>query len=158
MVTRALNTSMLSRVAVISAIVFGALALAAAPARAADPVVAAAGDIACDPADPYYYYGLGDATHCRQRYVSDLLVNTGLAAVLPLGDLQYDASTTDRLQASYHPSWGRVKSITRPVLGNHEPGNASGYFDYFNGSGSQERAGRRTRQGLLQLQHRQPGT
>jgi hypothetical protein len=56
--------------------------------------------------------------------------------VLPLGDLQYDASTPERIQAAYHPSWGRVKSITRPVLGNHEPGSASGYFDYFNGSGA----------------------
>jgi hypothetical protein len=56
--------------------------------------------------------------------------------VLPLGDLQYNSASASQIQASYDPSWGRVKSITRPALGNHEPGNASGYFDYFNGSGA----------------------
>ena len=135
MLTQVLDISMLQRLVITTAVALAMLGAGAAPARAADPVIAAAGDIACDPADPYFYYGFGDATHCRQRYVSDLLVNAGLAAVLPLGDLQYDAATTDRIQAAYHPSWGRVKSISRPVLGNHEPGNASGYFDYFNGSG-----------------------
>jgi hypothetical protein len=123
----------LTRALFTSALAILALALATPPARAADPVIAAAGDIACDPADPYYYNGLGDATHCRQKYVSNLLVNAGLAAVLPLGDLQYDSASLADFQASYHPSWGRVKSITHPALGNHEPGNATGYFDYFNG-------------------------
>jgi Ca2+-binding RTX toxin-like protein len=112
------------------------LALSAAPARAADPIIAAAGDIACDPADPYYYGGVGDATHCRQKATSNLLVNQGYAAVLPLGDNQYDNATLTKYKTSYHPSWGRVKTITRPVPGNHEPGNATGYFDYFNGSGA----------------------
>jgi acid phosphatase type 7 len=116
-------------------VVLATLALGTATAHAADPMIAAAGDIACDPADPYYYNGLGDATHCRQQYVSNLLVNAGLTAVLPLGDLQYDSASYADFQASYHPSWGRVKAITRPVLGNHEPGGGSGYFDYFNGSG-----------------------
>jgi hypothetical protein len=117
-------------------IVLALLVSGATPAHAADPFIAAAGDIACDPADPHFYYGLGDSTHCRQKYVSDLLVNRGYAAVLPLGDLQYDNASASQIQGSYHPSWGRVKSITRPALGNHEPGSASGYFDYFNGSGA----------------------
>lgn len=126
----------MKRLVVSSAVVaLATLALGAASAHAADPVIAAAGDIACDPADPYYYNGLGDATHCRQGYVSNLLVNAGLAAVLPLGDLQYDSASYADFQTSYHPSWGRVKSISRPALGNHEPGSASGYFDYFNGKG-----------------------
>jgi acid phosphatase type 7 len=117
------------------ALVLVALGVVAAPAQAADPVVAAAGDIACDPGDQYYNSGSGDASHCRQRYTSNLLVNQGDAAVLPLGDNQYDNATLAKYQTSYNPSWGRVKSITRPVPGNHEPGNATGYFDYFNGSG-----------------------
>ena len=112
------------------------LAFTAAVARAADPVIAAAGDIACDPNDPYFYGGIGDASHCRQLYTSNLLVNAGLAAVLPLGDLQYDSASASAFSSSYHPSWGRVKSISHPVLGNHEPGSASGYFDYFNGAGA----------------------
>src|SRR4029453_19192621 len=126
----------MKRLVVSSAVVaLATLALGAASAHAADPVIAAAGDIASDPSDPYYYNGLGDATRCRQRYVSNLLVNAGLAAVLPLGDLQYDNASYADFQTSYHPSWGRVKSISRPALGNHEPGSASGYFDYFNGKG-----------------------
>jgi Ca2+-binding RTX toxin-like protein len=111
------------------------LALFAGPARAADPVIAAAGDIACDPADQYYNSGSGDAAHCRQKYTSNLLVNGNYAAILPLGDNQYDNATLTKYKTSYNPSWGRVKPITRPVPGNHEPGNATGYFDYFNGSG-----------------------
>jgi acid phosphatase type 7 len=112
-----------------------AMLAVAAPARAADPVIAAAGDIACDPADPNYVAGFGTSGACRQRYTSDLLVNAGLSAVLPLGDNQYNSGSLSNYRASYDPSWGRVKPITRPVLGNHEPGSASGYFDYFNGSG-----------------------
>jgi Ca2+-binding RTX toxin-like protein len=116
--------------------VLAAVSLFAAPAQAADPTIAAAGDIACDTADPYYYSGAGDASHCRQRYTSNLLVNQGYAAVLPLGDNQYDNATLAKYNASYNPSWGRVKPITHPVPGNHEPGSATGYFDYFNGSGA----------------------
>ncbi len=39
----------------------------------------------------------------------------------------------------YDPSWGRFKSIIEPAPGNHEYGTsgATGYFDYFNGSGVQ---------------------
>jgi hypothetical protein len=112
------------------------LALSAGPARAADPIIAAAGDIACDPGDPSYYSGIGDSTHCRQKYTSNLLLNEGYATVLPLGDNQYDNATLAKYNTSYNPSWGRVKPITHPVPGNHEPGNATGYFDYFNGSGA----------------------
>jgi Ca2+-binding RTX toxin-like protein len=117
------------------ALVFTVFVLAAAPARAADPVIAAAGDIACDPDDRGFNNGLGTSTRCRQRYTSDLLLNAGLAQVLTLGDNQYNSAKLSELQASYDPSWGRAKSITRPTLGNHEPGKAPGYFDYFNGVG-----------------------
>jgi acid phosphatase type 7 len=129
-----------ARLAVTLTAVFLLLGVAASAARAADPVIAAAGDIACDPNDPYYYGGVGDSTHCRQRYTSNLLVNAGLAVVLPLGDIQYDNASASALQSSYNPTWGRVKSISRPALGNHEPGSATGYFDYFNGKGQRNGA------------------
>ena len=51
-------------------------------ARAADPVIAVAGDIACSSTTP-------QTDTCRQQYTSDLLVNAGLSAVLTLGDEQY---------------------------------------------------------------------
>jgi acid phosphatase type 7 len=102
---------------------------------AADPVVAAAGDIACSPSDPGYNGGNGTADRCRQKATSDLLVGGGIDVVLPLGDIQYDSASLANINAVYHPTWGRVKSITRPVLGNHE-GTWNGYFDYFNGPGA----------------------
>ena len=112
-------------------------------AQAAYPVIAAAGDIACDPSSRSFNGGNGSATACRQRYTSDLLLNAGLAAVLPLGDIQYQCGGYQAFLQSYDLSWGRVKNITRPVVGNHEyltssgtdctPTNegAAGYFTYF---------------------------
>jgi hypothetical protein len=112
---------------------------------AADPVIAAAGDIACDPSDPGYNGGRGTAHRCRQRATSDLLVGAGLAAVLPLGDIQYDSPSASNLKAVYNRTWGRVRSISHPVLGNHD-GAGNSYFDYFNGPGAAKgRAGRRGR-------------
>jgi acid phosphatase type 7 len=112
--------------------------IAAFPAGgAADPVIMAAGDIACDPDDPDYNGGVGTVGHCRQGATSDLLVATPLDAVLPLGDIQYDSASLANINAVYAPSWGRVKSISRPILGNHE-GAGMGFFDYFNGMGASD--------------------
>lgn len=119
-----------------------------ATASGADPVIAAAGDVACDPTSRSFRGGEGSGEVCRQRAVSDLLVDAGLAAVLALGDLQYYCGSEAAFRASYDRSWGRVKDITRPVPGNHEyidkpkdgggatacdAGNqgARGYFAYF---------------------------
>jgi acid phosphatase type 7 len=113
-----------------------------------DPVIAAAGDIACDPLSSSFNNGLGTSSSCRQKYTSDLLVGAGLAAVLALGDIQYENGTLAKFQQSYDGSWGRVKAITYPAAGNHEyqTPNASGYFDYFNGVGVQTgRAGDRSK-------------
>jgi hypothetical protein len=120
-------------------------ATATAPAHAADPVIAAAGDIACDTTSEFWNGGQGTEGHCRQRATSDLLVGGGLSAVLPLGDTQYHVGELSDYQASFHPTWGRVKPILRPVLGNHEYGtsNARGYFDYFNDGRSNGPAGER---------------
>jgi acid phosphatase type 7 len=100
----------------------------------ADPVIAAAGDIACDPADPGYNGGAGTQDRCQQRATSNLLVGAGFAAVLPLGDIQYNAPSPSNLAEVYDPTWGRAKSISRPILGNHD-GSGTSYFNYFNGVG-----------------------
>lgn len=102
--------------------------LAAAQAEA-DPVIAAAGDIACSAGSA------ATSTTCRQRYTSDLLVGAGLSGVLTLGDAQYATGSYSGFTGSYGPSWGRVKPITFPSAGNHEyyTTGAKGYFDYFNG-------------------------
>jgi hypothetical protein len=98
-----------------------------------DPVIAAAGDIACDPRDPNFNGGAGTESACRQRATSDLLVAMKPAAVLVLGDIQYESSRPEDFLVSYGPTWGRVKDITWPVMGNHENagGNPAAYFDYF---------------------------
>ena len=95
--------------------------------------VAAAGDIACDPRSPHYNGGLGGRRDCRQLVTSDLLVGEGYEAVLVLGDVQYEEGAGDAFEESYGASWGRVKSITRPVPGNHEyrTADAAGYYRYF---------------------------
>ena len=114
--------------------ILAALALGLVPAaRAADPVVAAAGDIACDPTDPSYHGGNGTAVACRMRATSDLLVGGGYDAVLLLGDNQYWDGSLVQYRASFDPTWGRLRPLLRPAPGNHEyqtPG-AAGYFDYF---------------------------
>jgi calcineurin-like phosphoesterase family protein len=94
----------------------------------ADPVVYAGGDIACAPGSST------TSTKCRERYTSDVVVKGGATRALALGDLQYDSASLSNLRNSYDKTWGRFKSITSPVLGNHE-GSGTGYFDYWNGVG-----------------------
>jgi calcineurin-like phosphoesterase family protein len=98
-----------------------------------DPVIAAVGDIACDPATRAFNGGNGTATNCRQKAVSDLVVNAGYTAILALGDNQYEDGAYSKFLQSYDLSWGRVKPITHPAAGNHEylTTDASGYFQYF---------------------------
>jgi hypothetical protein len=77
------------------------------------------------------------------RQTSDLVLGAQPAAVLALGDTQYEAGTPLDFQASYHPTWGRFKSITRPVPGNHEYGHrgGAGYFEYFGAFAGEEPKG-----------------
>jgi acid phosphatase type 7 len=118
----------------------------AAGRPAAIPVIAAAGDIACGPANPNFNDGNGYRLHCGQARTAELLIHRGVDAVLPLGDLQYDTGQLHAFRRSYDLSWGKVKRKTHPAPGNHEyfRGAARGYFDYFNGVGrAVGRAGRR---------------
>jgi len=108
-----------------------------------DPVIAAAGDIACDPSSSSFRNGNGSTNSCHQKVTSDILVNTNLAAVLALGDNQYYCGSLTSFMMSYNLSWGRVKAITHPAIGNHEyltsggtgcdatNTGAIGYFAYF---------------------------
>jgi Calcineurin-like phosphoesterase len=97
------------------------------------PVIAAAGDIACDPSDGSFNDGRGTESDCAQLATSNQLLKGGYAAVLALGDNQYENGSYDRYGASYARSWGRVKAATRPAPGNHEyhTAEAAGYFRYF---------------------------
>jgi hypothetical protein len=56
-----------------------------------------------------------------------------VGTVAALGDLAYENGSLAEFNACYQPSWGPLKSITKPAPGNHEyqtPG-AAGYFAYW---------------------------
>jgi hypothetical protein len=96
-----------------------AAALVTPPTEAlGDPVIAAAGDIACDPTVSWFNGGQGTATDCRQLFTAKLLAGTD--AVLPIGDEQYNCGGGTAFAGSYDPSWGQLKAISHPVPGNHE--------------------------------------
>jgi fibronectin type 3 domain-containing protein len=120
-----------------------ATALAAAAATGGDPYVAAVGDMGCSQWDPDYNNGNGTATRCRQKYVSDLLVNPVPDALLLLGDNQYDEGQLDEFQEVYHPTFGRANTAAYPSLGNaeYDTTGAQGYFDYFSSVGVSGRIG-----------------
>jgi Calcineurin-like phosphoesterase len=101
-----------------------------------DPVVMAAGDIACDPGDRSYNGGKGTGTSCMQLATSNEL--TTAAAVLPLGDDQYNHGALSAFDTVYDATWGRYKANTYPASGNHEydTSGAAGYYTYFGSAAS----------------------
>ena len=105
---------------------FMLLGLVASPASA-EPVIVAAGDIACDPD-----VRVTERT-CRHRSTSNLVLRLDPTRVLALGDTQYEEGELANFNRSYDPTWGRFFGKTRPTVGNHEyrtPG-AAGYWSYF---------------------------
>ena len=105
---------------------------------AGDPVVVAAGEIACDPADTAPEpTSTGPAAACQAGVTADLALALRPSAVLALGDLQFDDAQRWKFDASYDLTWGRLLRATRPVPGHQEylDGGrgrlARAYFDYF---------------------------
>ena len=98
-------------------------------------VVVAVGDIACDPKTSDFNQGHGTAEKCRMLATSDLAISLNPAAVLILGDSQYEKGAADAYQNSWVLNWGRkeLKDITHPSPGNHEykTKDAGEYFDFF---------------------------
>ena len=112
-----------------------------AAAIAADPVVVAAGDLVCGTGTPA-------GTACKHAATAALVSPLAPAAVLLLGDIQYETATLADFNTYFGPTWGAHKAITWPAAGDHEyqSGSPSGYFDYFNGVGVQNgRAGDRSK-------------
>jgi hypothetical protein len=105
---------------------------------ASAPVVAAAGDIACPPELP------PSTTQCQQEATAETIESLHPAAVLALGDLQYESGALVGFQDSYAKSWGRFKSITHPAPGNHDwsTPNLAGYRKFW--PGAVDAASRRT--------------
>ncbi|OPG02689.1 discoidin domain-containing protein [Microbispora sp. GKU 823] len=87
-------------------------------------VVVAAGDIATT----------CEGSGCGHARTSERVLAINPAAVLTLGDNQYDNGTYEEFTRYYATTWGRFKAKTKPAPGNHEYGlgdGAAGYFQYF---------------------------
>jgi hypothetical protein len=133
-------------VALAAAAMPGLLLVAPSAEAATDPVIAAVGDIACDPANSGFEGGTGTPTDCRQRWTADLLSPSGpvgpVDAVLPLGDEQYGCGGLTAFRQVYDTTWGPQNGKAKPVPGNHEyqtsggtgcgsQHTATGYYSYF---------------------------
>jgi hypothetical protein len=130
--------SIARRIATLTVLTAVACGPGAASASAADPIVVAAGNIACDATSPYFNAGAGTPTRCRQGATGKIVSTSGANAVLALGSNQYCCGSLPSYQASYDPTWGAAKAITHPVPGTRDyvTPQAAGYFDYFNGPGA----------------------
>jgi acid phosphatase type 7 len=111
------------------------------PPGGPDPVLAAAGDIACNSAPTTTgstcHYGLTASAVTSDASITD---------VVTLGDNQYECSDYANVLRFYDPTWGVFRAKTHPAVGNHEYNTApasgcdagtttaaKGYFDYWNG-------------------------
>jgi hypothetical protein len=84
---------------------------------------------------PQTFAGAGDIAICGsgvQEATARLLDATG-GTIFTLGDNAYMEGTARQFRECYDPSWGRLKSRTRPTPGNHEyvTPDATPYYDYF---------------------------
>src|SRR5206468_9191272 len=87
------------------------------------------------PSAPQVLVGAGDIGWCGSpgpEQTARLLDGIG-GTVFTAGDNAYFSGTRQEYQNCYDPSWGRHKSRTRPVPGNHEyeSAGAGPYFEYF---------------------------
>jgi hypothetical protein len=114
-----------------------------AASASGDPVIAAAGDIACDPTNSNFNGGQGKSGACQQLATYNVTQQINPVAVLPLGDNQYYCGGYQAFLQSYALSWGKVLSKTYPSVGNHEfltqggtgcdssNQGAAGYYRYY---------------------------
>lgn len=89
-------------------------------------VLAAAGDIAdrCTASD----------SSCVHPKTAKLVEAMNPAAVITMGDNQYDDAHLADFQKYYAKTWGKFKNITHPIPGNHETYDDTpyeGYHEYF---------------------------
>ncbi len=89
------------------------------------------------PVGPAVLVGAGDIALCGPNLANAELTARLLdgipGSVFTLGDNTQDRGTIQEFRDCFEPTWGRHKTRTRPVPGNHDYGTpqAAGYFDYF---------------------------
>jgi hypothetical protein len=105
----------------VTALNAGGSTLAASPPTAViadalpDPVIAAAGDIACQ-SNP-----VSSGTTCHYGLTSNLITtHPRITDVLPLGDDQYDCRDYQLFLNFFGPTWGSILARFHPIPGNHE--------------------------------------
>lgn len=108
-----------------------------------DPVIGSAGDIACDPSAAGFNNGQGYGSDCVAASTEKLL--TGIDAVLPLGDDQYNCGGLSAFEQAFGPTWGVKRAIMYPVPGDKDYTTSGGtdcpstpglgYQQYFSNSG-----------------------
>lgn len=84
--------------------------------------------------------GAGDISTCGNNNdeATAKLLDSISGTVFTAGDNVYPDGTYTQYTNCYHPTWGRHKSRTKPVPGNHEynTSGAAGYFRYFSNTPS----------------------
>jgi hypothetical protein len=79
--------------------------------------------------------GAGDISACdtNNDELTAQLLDAIPGTVFTAGDNVYPDGTYTQYSNCYDPTWGRHKSRTKPIPGNHEynTSNATGYFQYF---------------------------
>jgi hypothetical protein len=90
-------------------------------------LVVAVGDVACSPG------GAVTTTTCRDAATANQAKSYRPRYALLLGDEQYQSGSAAEFRGAYDKTWGALKSITKPIPGNHEynTSGASAYYSYF---------------------------
>ena len=95
-------------------------------------------------ADPVFV-GAGDIASCSrtQDEATAKLLDAISGTVFVAGDNVYAHGTSTEYTQCYGPTWGRHKSRTRPVPGNHDydTSGAKGYFGYFGSAAGDPKKG-----------------
>lgn len=117
-----------------------------------DPVLAAVGDISCQPSAPIEAEkqkdvcdktGKGNTERMQaQTATADQIETMQPNLVAILGDEQYEVGRYEDFMGSFDHTYGAFKFLQRPAPGNHEFYSAhgetgvhgDGYFDYYNGA------------------------
>lgn len=90
------------------------------------------------PSGPTIFVGAGDIAQCvptlEPALATGRLVESFGGYIFTIGDNAYYAASDEDFRNCYEPSWGRFKSRTFPVPGNHEYEtfrDAAPYYRYF---------------------------
>ena len=107
---------------------------ATVPAQSLPPGSPVPPSLPLSPSLPQVFVGAGDIAMCdAHSEATARLLDTIGGTVFTLGDNAYVEGTRQEFRDCYDPTWGRHRSRTRPVPGNHDYGSpgAAPYFEYF---------------------------